>query len=81
MIPDKCSFCKGKLVEGKHEFVVKTGETVLAIRDVDAFICQECGEAYYTSQPSRRIDKVMRKLMILPCVFIQLQREKSALVR
>ncbi|MDP2216150.1 MAG: type II toxin-antitoxin system MqsA family antitoxin [Methanolobus sp.] len=61
MIPDKCSFCKGKLVEGKHEFVVKTGETVLAIRDVDAFICQECGEAYYTSQTSGRIDKVMRE--------------------
>jgi YgiT-type zinc finger domain-containing protein len=81
MIPDKCSFCKGKLVEGKHEFVVKTGETVLAIRDVDAFICQECGEAYYTSQTSRRIDKVMQKLMILPCVFIQLQREKLAFVR
>lgn len=61
MIPDRCSFCKGKLVKGKHEFVVKTGETMLAIRDVDAFICQECGEAYYTPETSRRIDKVMRK--------------------
>jgi YgiT-type zinc finger domain-containing protein len=62
MIPDRCSFCKGKLVEGKHEFVVKTGETVLAIRDVDAFICQECGEAYYISQTSRRIDKGYAKI-------------------
>ncbi|MBP1910667.1 type II toxin-antitoxin system MqsA family antitoxin [Methanolobus bombayensis] len=61
MIPDKCSFCKGKLIEGKHEFVVKIGETVLAIRDVDAFICQECGEAYYTPETSRRIDKIMQK--------------------
>jgi len=23
MIPVRCSFCKGKLVKGKHEFVVK----------------------------------------------------------
>jgi YgiT-type zinc finger domain-containing protein len=61
MIPDKCSFCKGKLIEGKHEFIVKIGETVLAIRDVDAFICQECGEAYYTPETSRLIDKVMQK--------------------
>ncbi|MDW7732468.1 MAG: type II toxin-antitoxin system MqsA family antitoxin [Methanolobus sp.] len=61
MIPDRCSFCKGKLVKGKHEFVVKAGNTVLSIKDVDAFICQECGEAYYTPDTSRRIDRVMRK--------------------
>ena len=61
MIPDRCSFCKGKLVEGKHEFVVKVAETVLAIKDVDAFVCQDCGEAYYTPETSRRIDKVMER--------------------
>jgi YgiT-type zinc finger domain-containing protein len=61
MIPDRCSFCKGKLVMGKHEFVVKAGETMLAIKDIDAFICQECGEAYYTPETSRRLDRVMQK--------------------
>ncbi|WP_407356537.1 YgiT-type zinc finger protein [Methanolobus sp. WCC5] len=34
---------------------------LLAIEDVDAFVCQECAEAYYTPQTSRRIDKVMQK--------------------
>ncbi|WP_319507350.1 type II toxin-antitoxin system MqsA family antitoxin [uncultured Methanolobus sp.] len=62
MIPDKCSFYKGKLIKGKHEFVVKVAETMLAIRDVDAFIFQECGEAYYVLETSRRIDKVMGEL-------------------
>ena len=61
MIPDRCSFCKVKLVKGSHEFVVKVGEAILAIKDVDAFICQECGEAYYTSGTSRRIDQAMCK--------------------
>jgi YgiT-type zinc finger domain-containing protein len=61
MISDRYSFCKGKLIKGSHEFVVKVGETMLAIKDVDAFICQECGEAYYTPETSRRIDKIMRK--------------------
>jgi YgiT-type zinc finger domain-containing protein len=61
MIPDRCSFCKGRLIKGKHEFVVKIGETVLSIRDIDAFICEECGEAYYTPETSRRIDKVMTR--------------------
>ncbi len=58
MIPERCSFCKGKLVKGKHEFVVKAEETVLTIKDVDTFIC---GEAFYTPETSRRIDKLMRR--------------------
>lgn len=61
MIPDRCSFCKGKLIKGKHEFIVKVEEKVLSIKDVDAFICQECGEAYYTPETSRKIDRIMRK--------------------
>ena len=61
MIPDKCSFCKGKLVKGKTEFVVKVGDKVLAIKDVSAYICEECGEAYYAPNISKKIDEVMEK--------------------
>ncbi|ATU08099.1 type II toxin-antitoxin system MqsA family antitoxin [Methanohalophilus portucalensis] len=61
MIPDKCSFCHGRLVKGKTEFVVKVGDTVLTIKDVSAYVCEECGEAYYTPEVSRKIDKVMKK--------------------
>ncbi|WP_394697778.1 type II toxin-antitoxin system MqsA family antitoxin [uncultured Methanomethylovorans sp.] len=61
MIPDRCSFCKGKLVKGKHEFIVKGESKVLSIKDVDAFICQECREAYHTPETSRKIDKIVRK--------------------
>ena len=61
MMPDKCSFCKGKLVKGKTEFVVKVGDKVLAIKDISAYICEECGEAYYTPNISKKIDEVMEK--------------------
>ncbi len=61
MMPDKCSFCKGKLVKGKTEFVVKVGDKVLAIKDVSAYICEECGEAYYTPNISKQIDELMEK--------------------
>ena len=61
MKPDRCSFCKGKMVEGKTEFVVRIGGEVLTIKDVPAYVCEECGEAYYTSDVSGKIDEIMKK--------------------
>jgi YgiT-type zinc finger domain-containing protein len=61
MKPDKCSFCKGKLVIGKTEFTVKLEKEVLTIKDVSAYICEECGEAYYTPDISEKIDGIMKK--------------------
>ena len=61
MNPDKCSFCKGKLVKGKTEFVVKVKEEMLVIKDISAFVCSECGEAYYSPEESGKIDKIMKK--------------------
>ena len=62
MIPDSCSFCKGKLVKGNTEFVVRVENEVLAIKGVLAYICEECGEAYYTTGISGKIDGIMKKL-------------------
>ncbi len=61
MKPDRCSFCKGRLVEGETGFVVKAGKELLSIKDVPAYICEECGEAYYTPEVSEKIDKIMTK--------------------
>lgn len=61
MKPDKCSFCKGRLVRGKTDFVVRAGKEVHTLRDVPAFICEECGEAYYLPETSEKIDRLMKK--------------------
>jgi len=61
MKPDRCSFCKGKLVNGKTEFIAKVREEILVVKNVSALICNECGEAYYSPDESRKIDKLMRK--------------------
>ena len=61
---DRCSFCKGKLVEGKTEFVAKVGEQIIAIKDVAASVSENCGEAYYTPEVSRKIDVVIKKFRI-----------------
>lgn len=60
MKPDRCSFCKGKLSDGKTEFVAKVGDVVISIKGVPAYVCEGCGEAYYSPEVSRKIDKIMR---------------------
>jgi YgiT-type zinc finger domain-containing protein len=61
MIPDTCSFCKGKLREGKKEFVVKVKNEVVVIKDVPALVCDCCDEAYITPEISEKIDEVMEE--------------------
>jgi YgiT-type zinc finger domain-containing protein len=60
MIPDHCSFCKGKLKKGTTDFMAHAAGEVIVIRDVPAFVCEQCGEAFYTAGTSRKIDGVMR---------------------
>ncbi|MDY6866121.1 MAG: type II toxin-antitoxin system MqsA family antitoxin [Halobacteriota archaeon] len=61
MKPDICSFCKGRLKEGETEFVAKVGDKVVSIISVPAYVCEECGEAYYSPEVSRKMDKIMRE--------------------
>ncbi len=70
MIPEKCCkgctccFCKGTktLDPGTTEFIARVHDRVIVIRDVPAFICRQCGEAYYSAETSRRIDIVMDRV-------------------
>jgi YgiT-type zinc finger domain-containing protein len=60
MIPDRCSLCKGKLKKDMTEFMAQAAGEVIVIKDVPAYVCEQCGEAYYTVDTSRKIDRVMR---------------------
>ena len=59
MKPEICSFCRGNLKRGKTEFTVKVGNSIISIKYVPAYICDNCGEAYYDVDVSKKIDKVM----------------------
>jgi YgiT-type zinc finger domain-containing protein len=61
MIPDRCSFCKGKFREGKTEFMAHAAGEVIVIKDVPAYVCDQRQEAYYTAEVSRKIDGVIRE--------------------
>jgi YgiT-type zinc finger domain-containing protein len=43
MIPERCTFCKGTLREGKTEFIARVGDEIVVVRDVPAFICGRRG--------------------------------------
>jgi YgiT-type zinc finger domain-containing protein len=43
----------------KTELVIRVGEEIVVIRDIPAYVCENCGEAYFTLETSRRIDKIM----------------------
>ncbi len=60
MIPERCSFCKGSLHAGTTEFLAHAAGEVVVIRDVPAYVCEHCGEAYFTTETSRKIDGIMR---------------------
>ncbi|MCK9581917.1 MAG: type II toxin-antitoxin system MqsA family antitoxin [Methanoregula sp.] len=58
---DHCALCNGKLEKGTTEFMARTSGEVVIINDVPALVCEQCGEAYYSVEISRKIDAVMRE--------------------
>jgi len=42
---------------------------VIVIKDVPAYVCEQCGEAYYTATTSRKIDGVMRDAQLEKIVY------------
>lgn len=59
MMPDRCTFCKGTLKMGKPEFMVRINHEVVVIKDIPAYICDRCNEAYFAPESSRKIDLIL----------------------
>jgi len=55
MIPDRCTFCKGTLHEGKTEFIARVGDEIIVIKEGPAFVCDRCGEMHYSPRISRPV--------------------------
>jgi YgiT-type zinc finger domain-containing protein len=43
------------------EFFARIGDEIMIIRDVPAYVCGRCGEAYFSAKVSRKIDAVMKE--------------------
>lgn len=60
MSPGECLLCKSKMREGTTELVAKVGDQVVVIKNIPAFVCPNCDEAYYSIDIQRKIDGIMR---------------------
>ena len=61
MNPDTCGCGKGKLKKGTTDFTVRVEGEIIVIRDVPAYVCDICSEAYFSIETSRKIDEIMRE--------------------
>ncbi|VVB69170.1 Uncharacterised protein [uncultured archaeon] len=60
MIPDECQYCSGKLHEGTTDLTVKVDNMIVVIKNIPAFVCENCDEAYYSLETARKIDEVRK---------------------
>ena len=40
--------------------MMKAGDGIVIIKDVPAYICENCGGPYFTPETSRKIDRIMK---------------------
>jgi len=40
----------------------ESGEKIIVIKEIPAYICNQCKEAYFTPEISRKIDEIMKRL-------------------
>lgn len=57
---DKCYFCKGKIARENVKVDFWWGEELFLIENVPAEVCQQCGERYYNSDVSKKLDAIVQ---------------------
>jgi len=60
MGPGECLLCRSKMREGTTEFIARVGGQVVVIKNIPAFVCPNCDEAYYSIDIQRKIDRIMK---------------------
>lgn len=58
----KCSICKtGTTQKGKTTCTIEKNGSLLVLRDVNAEICDNCGEAYYSLETTNTIQRLIKE--------------------
>jgi len=56
----ECLLCRGKMRVGTWELVARVGDQVVVIKNIPAFVCPNCDEAYYSIDIQRKIDRIRK---------------------
>jgi YgiT-type zinc finger domain-containing protein len=83
LIPDECSCGRGKLHKGFTKYIVEIEKEVVVIRNVPAWLCDLCDEAYISPDVSEKIDEIVKafragKLLAKPLAAGQVELIMSA---
>jgi YgiT-type zinc finger domain-containing protein len=55
----ECVICRnGNTVKGKTIYTVEKNGSLLVYKDVDAEVCNNCGEAYLSVETTRRLQQL-----------------------
>lgn len=54
-----CFFCKGHTIETTTKFIVDLGSCVVIVKNVPAFVCQQCGEASFSDDVAKRLEQIV----------------------
>lgn len=54
-----CFYCKGHTVETTTKFIVDLGNCVVIVKNVPARVCQQCGEASFSDDVAKRLEKIV----------------------
>jgi YgiT-type zinc finger domain-containing protein len=60
LIPDTCDCGRGKLHNGFTKHIVDIENEIIVIKNVPAWICDLCDEAYISPEVSKKIDKIIK---------------------
>lgn len=55
---EECYYCKGEIVKNKIRHVHYWGDDIVIFENVPAEVCTQCGEAYFTPEVLKSMDKV-----------------------
>ncbi|HMX40789.1 MAG TPA: type II toxin-antitoxin system MqsA family antitoxin [Saprospiraceae bacterium] len=55
-IPSKCPLCGGNVESGKTVFTIDLTSGVVVMRDVPAFICNQCGEEWLEDAIAKKLE-------------------------
>jgi len=58
----KCMHCKGKMARGKVPFHIDRKGYHLILDAIPAWVCGQCGEAYFEEAEAKAIQKVIGDL-------------------
>ncbi len=58
---EPCFRCHGKLKEGKTTQTYDYHDSLLVVREIPAYVCEQCGEALFTNDIVKSLERITRQ--------------------